>query len=238
MNEYQEYQESQESQEEETEEEETEEEETGEEVKEEVEGVQKSDASEAVEKSSEKEESKEQAEKPKEETEEPLNVMKISDLAPFERNLQVTFVVVEKGETRTIISKKTNEEHSLADIKVGDETGLITCTLWDETIDRVSEGDSYTVKKGYVNVFQSQMRLALGKWGILEDAETKIQLDDVDMDNDRSKEQHEDRRRRPRYDRGGGGYGQKSSYGGGRSSRGRDSGYRGQSDRQDSQDRY
>ena len=226
MNEYQE------SQEEESEEE------SEEEVKEEVEEVHESDASEAVEKSSEKEESKEQTEKPQEQTEEPLNVMKISDLAPFERNLQVTFVVVEKGETRNIVSKKTNEEHSLADIKIGDETGLIICTLWDETIDRVSEGDSYTIKKGYVNVFQSQMRLALGKWGILEEAETKIQLDDVNMDNDRSTEQHEDRRRRPRYDRGGGGYGQKSSYGGGRSSRGRDSGYRGQSDRQDSQDRY
>ena len=98
-----EYQESQESQEEAEETEETEE------------------TTEAVEESSEKEKSSEQAE-------EALNVMKISELSPFERNLQVTFVVIEKGESRNIVSKKTNEEHSLADIKVGDETGCIICT--------------------------------------------------------------------------------------------------------------
>ena len=196
-----EYQESQESQEEEVEE---------------AEEATETETSETAGESSEK-------------TEEPLNVMKISDLSPFERNLQVTFVVIEKGESRSIVSKKTNEEHSLADIKVGDETGCIVCTLWDETIDRVSEGESYTIKKGYVNVFQGQMRLALGKWGTLEDAEEAIQVDNVNMDNDRSKEQHEDRRRRRRYNRGGG-YG-RSSYGGGRS-RDRRSGYRGPSDRQ------
>jgi replication factor A1 len=213
-----EYQESQESQEEEEAEEVEEAEETAE-----------TETSEAVEESSKKEESSEQ-------TEEPLNVMKISELSPFERNLHVTFVVIEKGESRNIVSKKTNEEHSLADIKVGDETGCIICTLWDETIDRVSEGESYTIKKGYVNVFQGQMRLALGKWGTLEDAEKTIQVDDVDMDNDRSKEQHEDRRRRRRFNRGGGGYG-RSSYGGGRS-RNRSSGYRGRSDRQERQERW
>ena len=172
------------------------------------------------------------------ETEEALNVMKISDLAPFERKLQVTFCVVEKGESRTIVSKKTNEEHNLADLKVGDETGTITLTLWDETIDRVTEGSTFVLKNGYVNVFQSQMRLALGKWGSIEDTEDVISSDDVKTENDRSLEQHEDRRRRRPYDRGGGSQGQ-SSYGGGRSSRGRDnSGYRGRSDRQESQDRW
>jgi replication factor A1 len=213
-----------------TEYQESQEEEEAEEV-EESEETAEVETSEAVKESSQKEGSSGQSE-------ESLNVMKISELSPFERNLQVTFVVIEKGESRNIVSKKTNEEHSLADIKVGDETGCIICTLWDETIDRVSEGESYTVKKGYVNVFQGQMRLALGKWGTLEDAEKAIQVDDVNMDNDRSKEQHEDRRRRRRYNRGGGGGGYgRSSYGGGRS-RNRSSGYRGRSDRQDRQERW
>ncbi|MHA2164945.1 MAG: hypothetical protein ACXAC6_02205 [Candidatus Hodarchaeales archaeon] len=143
-------------------------------------------------------------------TEEPLNVMKISELSPFDRKLQVVFVVVEKNESRSIVSRKTNEEHQLADITVGDDSGIVTCTLWDETIDRVAEGKTYVLKNGYVNVFQGQMRLALGKWGSIEDTEEEISLDSVNSENDRSKEQHEDRRRRPRYDRGSGssgGYG-------------------------------
>lgn len=144
-----------------------------------------------------------------EETEIELKEMKISELSPFDRKLQVIFVVVEKGESRTITSRKTNEEHRLADIKIGDPTGTIILTLWDETIDQITEGSTYVVKNGYVNVFQEHMRLALGKWGSLEDTDEEITLDSVDMDNDRSEEVHEDtRRRRPRrsyggYDRGG-----------------------------------
>ena len=167
-------------------------------------------------------------------TEEPLNVMKISELSPFDRKLQVLFVVVEKSESRSIVSRKTNEEHKLADIIVGDDSGIVTCTLWDETIDRVAEGKTYVLKNGYVNVFQGQMRLALGKWGSIEDTEEEISLDSVNSENDRSKEQHEDRRRRPSYNRGGGsggGYGDDRS----RKPRGREDtgGYRGRPSNQD-----
>jgi len=135
-----------------------------------------------------------------------LNEKKISDLSPFDRKLQVTFVVIEKGESRTITSRKTNEEHTLADVKIGDQTGTIILTLWDDTVDRVNEGDTYIVKNGYVNVFQEHMRLALGKWGSLEDTDEVITLDSVDMDNDRSEEVHEDTRRRRRPHRSYGGY--------------------------------
>ncbi|MHA2244636.1 MAG: hypothetical protein ACXADY_06670 [Candidatus Hodarchaeales archaeon] len=136
-----------------------------------------------------------------------LNEKKISDLSPFDRKLKVTFVVIEKGESRKITSRKTNEEHTLADIKIGDDTGTIILTLWDETIDRVESGDTYIVSNGYINVFQEHMRLALGKWGSLENTDEVIKLDSVDMDNDRSEEVHEDTRRR-RQQRGyGGGYG-------------------------------
>ncbi|MFX0124578.1 MAG: hypothetical protein ACFFAE_13180 [Candidatus Hodarchaeota archaeon] len=135
-----------------------------------------------------------------------LKELKINELSPFDRKLQVTFVVVEKGESRTITSRKTNEEHRLADIKVGDPTGTIILTLWDETIDQVEEGSTYVVKNGYVNVFQEHMRLALGKWGSLEETDEEITLDSVDMDNDRSEEVHEDTRRRRRPRRSYGGY--------------------------------
>lgn len=127
-----------------------------------------------------------------------LKEMKISELSPFDRQLQVKFVIIEKATPRNITSKKTNEEHTLADIIVGDETGTIILTLWDDTINQVSEGETYVVKNAYVNVFQQHLRLALGKRGILEDSDDSIGLDDVNMDNNRSEEVHEDRRRRRR----------------------------------------
>ena len=153
--------------------------------------------------------------------------MKISELSPFDRKLQVLFVVVEKSEARSIVSRKTNEEHQLADITVGDDRGIVTCTLWDETIDRVEEGKTYILKNGYVNVFQGQMRLALGKWGSIEDTDEEISLDAVNSENDRSKEQHEDRRRRRSYGRGGEDRGRRSR------GRGDTGGYRGRPSNQD-----
>ncbi|WP_455140875.1 single-stranded DNA-binding protein [Candidatus Hodarchaeum mangrovi] len=132
----------------------------------------------------------------KEESEEEITQLTISELTPFARRIQVKFVVLDKGEPRTILSKKTNEEHVLADVKIGDETGIITCSLWDETIDRVSEGETYIAKSCYVNVFQNHMRLALGKWGTLENANESIALENVNMDNDLSEQEHKISRRR------------------------------------------
>lgn len=129
-----------------------------------------------------------------------LTEKKISELSPFDRKLSVKFVVIEKTESREITSKKTNEAHTLADIKVGDETGNIILTLWDETIDKVSEGQTYVINNVYVNVFQESMRLALGKWGKLEDTDEVIELDSANMENDRSAEVHSEARRRRRYD--------------------------------------
>jgi replication factor A1 len=123
---------------------------------------------------------------------------KISDLSPFDRKLYVNFVVIDKGEPREITSRKTQETHTLADITIGDETGIITLTLWDDTINQITEGETYAVKNGYVNVFQQRLRLALGKWGSLVETDVKITLDSVNMDNNRSEEIHEDRRRRRR----------------------------------------
>ena len=132
----------------------------------------------------------------KEESEEELTQLTISELTPFARRIQVKFVVLDKGEPRTILSKKTNEEHILADVKIGDETGIITCSLWDETIDRISEGETYVAKSCYVNVFQNHMRLALGKWGTLENTDESIALENVNMDNDLSEKEHKITRRR------------------------------------------
>ncbi|MHA1974613.1 MAG: single-stranded DNA-binding protein [Candidatus Hodarchaeales archaeon] len=125
-----------------------------------------------------------------------LTTLKISELTPFARRIEVKFVVIDKGEPRTILSKKTNEEHILADIKIGDESGIITMSLWDDTIDKVTEGQTYVAKSCYVNVFQNHMRLALGKYGTLEESEESLSLEEVNMDNDRSEEEHQVRRRR------------------------------------------
>ncbi|MHA2302990.1 MAG: hypothetical protein ACXACD_18750, partial [Candidatus Thorarchaeota archaeon] len=85
-------------------------------------------------------------------------------------------------------------------------------------IDEVEIGSTYTLKNGYTGLFRGNLRLNIGKYGELSDADEAI--DEVNMDVDMSAEEHEDNRRRGGYGdggRGGGGYGGRGGggYGGG-----------------------
>ncbi|UCE14218.1 MAG: hypothetical protein JSV04_03325 [Candidatus Heimdallarchaeota archaeon] len=113
-----------------------------------------------------------------------IEEIKVIDLSPSSRNIQLTFGVIEKGDGRTVVVRK--EERTVADIKIGDETGTINLTLWDEAINQVREGKTYKIKNGYINVFQGRMRLELGNWGSLEDTDEVIKLDSIKLDIDRS----------------------------------------------------
>lgn len=113
-----------------------------------------------------------------------IKEMKVLDLSPSSRTIHMTFRIIEKGKGRTVVIKE--EEHRVADIKIGDETGTINLTLWDEVINQVKEGKTYKIKNGYINVFQGRMRLELGSWGSLEDTDEVIKLDSINMTVDRS----------------------------------------------------
>ena len=135
---------------------------------------------------------------------------KVADLKPRMKNITITFKVVEIGEEREVTSRNDNTTHRVADVTVGDSTGVVQVPLWDETIDNITAGNTYLLKNGYTGLFRGNLRLNVGKYGELTEAEEAIE--EVNMELDMSEEEHEDTRRR-RY--GGGGYG-----GGGRDRRG------------------
>jgi replication factor A1 len=134
----------------------------------------------------------------------------VAELKPRMKNITITFKVVEIGEEREVTSRRDNTTHRVADVTVGDSTGIVQVPLWDDTIDSVAAGNTYLLKNGYTGLFRGNLRLNVGKYGELSDAEEAIE--EVNTEVDMSEEEHEDTRRR-RY--GGGGYG-----GGGRDRRG------------------
>ncbi len=174
--------------------------------------------------------------------------IKVSELGPYSKQVNTTVKVVQKGEARETVSRQDGTTHRVLDALVGDETGTIYMTLWDDNIDKVNEGDSVNVKNGYVRPFKGSMRLNIGRYGTLEPAETP--LGDVNTQNNLSdKVVEEERPYRPYggggrgygggrgggggYGRGGGGYGG----GGGGYGRSRGGG-RGYGDRDRGRDRY
>jgi replication factor A1 len=147
----------------------------------------------------------------------------VAELGPRMKRLTVTFKVVEKGEEREVFSRKSNETHRVADAIVADSTACVTVPLWNESIDEVEAGKTYTLENGYTGLFKGHLRLNIGRYGKITAAEEEIE--EVNTENDMSEPEHE-REYRPRRSYGGGGGG----YGGGRD-RGRGGGGYGSRDR-------
>jgi replication factor A1 len=159
---------------------------------------------------------------------------KVGELTPQSRAVNVTAKVVSKSEIREIPLGRDGSPHKVCDALVGDETGSVYLTLWDDNIEKVNEDDTVRVENGYVTLFKGNMRLNIGKYGKLEMAETPLE-GEVNTENNVSSKTYEQERRPFRrggggYGGGGGGYGGRRGGGGGgyggRDRRGGGSGYR------------
>lgn len=140
-------------------------------------------------------------------TRQPVDV-KVGELNPSSRAVNVLAKVVSKSEVRNIAAGRDGSPHKVSDALIGDETGSVYLTLWDDNIDKVKDSDTILVKNGYVNLFRGNIRLNIGKYGTLEIAEQAI-AGEVNTENNVSSKVYEQERRpfRGRGGYGGGGYG-------------------------------
>ncbi len=138
---------------------------------------------------------------------EPIEAV-IADLKPRMKGINITFRLISKGESREVTSRRDNSTHTVADAVVGDQTGLVTMPLWDESIENLEEDKTYRLENGYTTIFRNNLRLNIGKYGQISEAEIPIEAEEINNEVDMSLEEHEDYRRRRSY--GG------RSYGGGR----------------------
>ena len=157
---------------------------------------------------------------------------KVAELTPQSRAVNVTAKVVSKTEIRDIPMGRDGSAHKVCDALVGDETGSVYLTLWDDNIEKVNVNDSVRVENGYVTLFKGNIRLNIGKYGKLGPAKEPLTVE-VNTENNVSSKTYEQERR---PFRSGGGYGGDrdrrggGGYGGGRDRRG-GGGYGGGRDR-------
>jgi replication factor A1 len=118
----------------------------------------------------------------------------IAELKPGMKSVNITFKVMDTSEERSVESRKTGETYRVVDAQVGDSTATILMPIWNETIDTIEEGTTYTLTNGYTGLFKGNLRLQLGKFGSIAAAEE--QIDEVNSEIDMSAEDHGSR---PRY---------------------------------------
>ncbi len=101
------------------------------------------------------------------------------------RNVNVRFRVLKKGEKRIVTQRNAGRKHEISDCVVGDPTGIINLTLWNEDIDEVEQGHTYELQNGYINFYDECMILSRGKRGSY--SESKQQLTEINDQLDMSR---------------------------------------------------
>jgi len=129
--------------------------------------------------------------------------VKVGTLNSYSRKVYATVKVISKTEEREVTSRSDMSTHRVAEALVGDETGTIYMTLWDNVLDEIQDDMVLEVKDAYVNLFKGSMRLNLGRYGSYEVID-EAPFDDVNLENNLSSKVFEQQRGYGRgRDRGG-----------------------------------
>jgi len=89
--------------------------------------------------------------------------MKISELSPGTGSVNLEAEVVSVEPPREI--NKYGRQLRVANVNIKDDSGTITLVLWNDEIDKVKEGSKIKIENGYVNEWQGNPQLTLGKFG-------------------------------------------------------------------------
>ncbi len=103
---------------------------------------------------------------------------KISDIKDGMGSINVVGRLLDISDVRTF-NKKDGSKGSVGNITIGDDTGKIRITLWDDKTDKMTElhlGDAVEVINGYAreNNFNQQVEIQVGNHGIIKKTETSV----------------------------------------------------------------
>ncbi|MCW4020307.1 MAG: single-stranded DNA-binding protein [Candidatus Bathyarchaeota archaeon] len=114
--------------------------------------------------------------------------MKVGSLKPNLRNVDLTVKIVNVGASRAVPSKRGQRQHLIAEALVGDETGSVVLTLWDDQINLFKAGDVVKMRGGYTTLFKGSLRLNIGRTGHMEKVDKEV--GEVNTKNNLSEETH------------------------------------------------
>jgi replication factor A1 len=129
--------------------------------------------------------------------------IKVEKLTPSSREVNITIKVVSKNEIRDVMGK--GGSHKVTEALVGDETGSIYLTLWNEAIDEIKDESTVKITNGYTSLFKGNLRLNIGRYGKSETL-TESPITEVNTENNLSEKEYPQERRRSF------GYGQNQGY--------------------------
>jgi len=114
--------------------------------------------------------------------------VRVNELVPNIRNINLLAKIIELGDTRFVTNRKTGEEHQVRDVLIGDESGIVFLSAWNEIIDQLKEGSIYEFSNVKTILFRRKIRVSFGKKGSIEESDKLI--DNVNMENNISEKEY------------------------------------------------
>lgn len=123
---------------------------------------------------------------------------KVEELRPFMKKVEMTVKCIELNEAREVTSKLDDSTHRVTEALVGDDTGTVLLTLWDDAIEKVEPNKSYKIMNGYTSLFKNSLRVNIGRYGQLQESEEAIE---ANTENNVSEKEFSQGMRGPRTSR-------------------------------------
>ena len=123
--------------------------------------------------------------------------VKVEKLTPDSRAVNTIVKVLSKSDVRHVTGRDYSVRR-VADALVGDETGCVYLTLWNDTIDKITEESTLHITNGYVNLLRGNMRLNIGKYGSFR-LLAESPITEVNTENNLSDKRYAQERRDRRY---------------------------------------
>ena len=102
--------------------------------------------------------------------------MKVAELRPEQKKIEITLRIEDKGKAREVASKE-GSMHKVCEALAGDETGCIYLSLWDEAIDAVQKGGYYKISNAYTSMYKGSLRIGAGKYGKISGTNGSFNVD-------------------------------------------------------------
>ncbi|MHA1264289.1 MAG: single-stranded DNA-binding protein [Candidatus Helarchaeota archaeon] len=120
------------------------------------------------------------------------------ELRPGLKGINIKVKCASIEDEREVVARKTGETLRVTEALVGDETGSVLLTLWNDDIDKMIVDKVYALKNVYTTVFKNYLRLNIGRYGTMEEIEEETPAE-VNVENNLSNKYIEQQPRfRPR----------------------------------------
>jgi len=127
---------------------------------------------------------------------------KVEELRPGLRGINLKIKCGTKNDEKEVVSKQTGETLRVTEAIVGDESGSILMTLWNDDIDKMVSDHVYKVSNAYTTVFKTSLRLNIGKYGAFEEIQEEVTPNFDDALNTSKKEYQQRPRSGPGFEGG------------------------------------